>query len=703
MNPLELGLIEQPTRPRSEYTLTVRREAIEAADQGNLRLAADLTRAAMTENGYARGILSDLTHGLWGLPRTFIGNAEMIADLNDTSERVGQFRIMFPSPDTIRLMSWGITLGVGLGQMRRRYDAPGNDYVLAPEEADGVAAGGPAPRKRPVGAHDTRVLRTWDPKYLRCQWWDETWWLMTADGEIRITPNDGEWLLYLPYGENKPWEYGAWKALTLAFILQRDALFDRARHSEKLAPVRVGTVPQGTTERQRQKFLTLIRQMQRMAMFVLPPGLDYKIVESTGRIADIYKQIIDWANEDFAMMTGAIITATGSAGFSKGDVQERFTRAILSSLGGSLSSCLHSGGLVPWGEDNYGSPDAPRAEFDCDPPEDRKARAETIGVAGDALAKLYAGAALAGLRPSQASVLKYIQGLGFEADVVPEDQARAAKVELAPTDKAKVFRAREVRAGDGYEPFGDERDEMTIPELDARAQAQAQPSEVAPPGGSGAAPAEDPGEPPTDESATTLAAAMTRHALERCEHGACNRCRKCGVERERGFVMGPGGSPVWKRAWRTIARSITGQFGATTGLPTRTYSGIKVFVDRPRGYRQSGTGADGASWERVYLVDYGFIDGTRGGDREELDVFCGPDRHAPQAFVAAQVNTKDRFDEYKVFLGFDTEDAARACYVAHIPTRMLSGFFSVPVEALRGFLGLEPRPKNALAFAGGDP
>ncbi len=508
VSPLELGLIELPTRPRSEYTMGVRRQALHEADAGRLRDAADLTRAAMTESGYCRGILSDLTHGLWGLPRSFIGNAKMIQALDDTPERIGEWRTMFPHPDAIRLMSWGITLGVGLGQMRRRWDSPTKSYPISLEEAEDGSWRKPV---RPVGAYDTRVLRAWDPKHLRHQWWDETWFLMTADGEIRIEPNDGEWMLYLPYGEVKPWEYGAWKALTIAFILQRDSLFDRSRHAEVLAPVRVGKVPQGTTERQRNLYLRQIRTMQRMGAFVLPPGLEYTVVESSGRIADIYDKIIEWANGDFAMITGALTTATGSPGFSKGDVQERFTRSILSSFGASLASCLHAGGLVPWALDNYGDENAPRPEFDAVAPEDKLVRAQTIGAAGEALVKMSEGLKTAGKRITAASVEKFAQSLGFEVEDIPATEA-------APDLDGELV--------DVDDPA--EVEEMDVPLI---------------------------GEPPTDESAAALAAKMTLHAIERCEHKAINRCRLCGVERDRDFHIGKGGVPVWRRAWRPIGRS----------------------------------------------------------------------------------------------------------------------------------------------------
>lgn len=586
VNPLELGLVQLPTRPTSIYTQGMRRAAIEACENGNLRLAADLTLAAITESAYCRGILADLVEGLWGLPRHWTGNTEMIAELTDSPERLGQFSQMFPQPDSIRFMSWGITLGVAPGQMRRKYGRPGDAYPISPDEAADWNETKRMRPSRPVGAFDTRVLHAWSPKYLRHQWWDDSWWMLSADGEFRIAPlddapnldeygrptglgtgNPDEWLMYTPYGRARPWEWGAWKSATQAFISERDAKFDRDRHAEVLAPMRVGAVPAGTTEGQRKNYLRQIKEMKRMGILILPPGLEYKLVESTGRVTQVYADIITSAHQEYAMITGAITTAEGAAVYAKGgDVQERYTRGILTAFGGSFFDCIHKGGLVPWSRAHYGSDDAPRPGCDAASPEDKKTRAETTKIAGEALVSIYEGAALAGIRPTKASAVKYLQSIGFEAEDIPAGEARAAKIDLAPTDKAKAFRVREVRAGEGYPPLGtidapDHRDDLTLAEMDALAN----PKEGAPPGGNHGDVGEngplDEGEadtePPTDEDAVALAAAMTAHTppVLRCEHNHPNRCRACGVERKRVLIPGANGNPhAWGVEWRAILR-----------------------------------------------------------------------------------------------------------------------------------------------------
>lgn len=530
------------------------------SEQGVLREAADLTRAAMTEDPYARGVCGSLVDGLWGLPMNFIGNPQMISDLVDSPSGAGQWRAMFPQPEARRLMTWGINLGVGIGQMRRRWHEPGEEIVTVDEAEDGsYRVRRPL---RPVGAHDTRVLRTWDPKYLRNQWWDNTWWLMTADGEIRIEPNDGEWLLYLPYGEIKPWEYGAWKALTLAFVLGRDALFDRSRHAEVLAPVRVGKVPQGTTERQRRRYLEQIRAMQRMHAFVLPPGLEYSIVESTGKINDLYSQIIEWQERAYCLIyTGNETTIKGTTGFSAGDVQERVAKAVLQSLSGSLADCLRGGGLIEWGVANYGTPDVPLARFDCDPPEDKLAKAKTVSEAGGALAAMSTALKGEGMRLTRECVTAYVQSFGLVAEELPTTTVASVKLDIAPTDVAKVFTANEIRASQGAGPMVGPRGLLTIPELDAAASgptdgatpAPGLPGAVALPQADAAVAATDDDEPLTDEDAAALAALMTEHAVPRCEHKRPNRCPQCRIERVRKLIIDEnGGEHGWGIAWKAI-------------------------------------------------------------------------------------------------------------------------------------------------------
>lgn len=57
---------------------------------------------------------------------------------------------------------------------------------------------------------------------------------------------------------------------------------------------------------------------------------------------------------------------------------------------------------------------------------------------------------------------------------------------------------------------------------------------------------------PSADAAARLAEKMTQFGLAKCEHGASNRCRLCGIERERDFDVDANGAQTWRILWRPI-------------------------------------------------------------------------------------------------------------------------------------------------------
>jgi hypothetical protein len=124
------------------------------------------------------------------------------------------------------------------------------------------------------------------------------------------------------------------------------------------------------------------------------------------------------------------------------------------------------------------------------------------------------------------------------------------------------------------------------------------------------------------------------------------------------------------------------------------FQGMPITIDRPKGYIQTGRDANGASWEREYKVDYGYIPRTKGGDGEGLDVFLGPDPDAPNAFWFVQHKGDGKtFDEYKVVLGTSDEAAARKIYTDHIPEKFMGECIPMSVQHMKALLNKEPDHK----------
>lgn len=98
--------------------------------------------------------------------------------------------------------------------------------------------------------------------------------------------------------------------------------------------------------------------------------------------------------------------------------------------------------------------------------------------------------------------------------------------------------------------------------------------------------------------------------------------------------------------------------------PKRTFQGLNVTIENPRGSIREGVDAGGKRWRVSMAHDYGYIRGTLGVDGDHFDVLLGPDSNAPIAYVVTTKAPPDftKDDEQKALLGFPSEDAAREAF-----------------------------------------
>ncbi len=373
-------IVQLPTRSVPEWTPATIRGALLDADSGTLARPADLVEAIMGDDR-VQGVLSTLTHGLLGLPLSFEGGGarqrkalEGQRGLEGKTAVPGDWYTMFPEAQLAQLMAWGILLGVGIGER--------------------------VPRPRGLEEREVPELRVWHPRWLRQDVMTERWYLTTSAGEIEITPGDGRWILYLPYGGTRPWTMGAWRPLSFAWILKQFALHDRARHSEvQGSAARVGIAPAGASPAGRKQWLRDIRAMGRDNAMVLPFGYDYKVVEATGRTHEIYGAQIEWADRAIAItIAGQFVTTEGTKGFSNGNIHAEIKHDKIKFAAETLSTQLRAQGVIPWSIANFETADAPWPRWDTNPPVDKLEIANAMAALGNAIAVLNAALASEGQR-----------------------------------------------------------------------------------------------------------------------------------------------------------------------------------------------------------------------------------------------------------------------------------------------------------------
>ncbi len=389
------------------------------------------------------GVLATRTLGMLGLPLTLEGNDTLVAALSGESgigdDTDGDWHTLHPENESAQVIAWGIVLGVGLGQRV------------------------PLPRK--PGERQLHRLRVWHPRDL---FWEELpqddarrdfgqsilWKVRTANGVIEdVTPGDGQWIMYLPYGETRPWSSAAWRALAFAWILKRFALLDRARHLEVLgSPIRKGKAPAGATEDGRAKWRDQLRSLSRDTAIVLPEGYDLDLLEATGNSWEMYSKQIDWADAAVAVvLAGQTVTTTGAQGFSDGKTQETIARSLVRFTSKTWAATLRKQSLRPWARVNFGVETVPLPKWDAESSEDRLARARSMISLGEAIGRLNDAFAPAGKRIDTDALA---QQYGLPLIELPSE-AKAPTIAMAPTDVVNFITVDEVRASAGLPPHPD--------------------------------------------------------------------------------------------------------------------------------------------------------------------------------------------------------------------------------------------------------
>jgi hypothetical protein len=113
--------------------------------------------------------------------------------------------------------------------------------------------------------------------------------------------------------------------------------------------------------------------------------------------------------------------------------------------------------------------------------------------------------------------------------------------------------------------------------------------------------------------------------------------------------------------------------------------GLRIAIENRKGSVRKGKDSDGNEWRTKMIPPYGYLVGTRAKDDEPVDVYVGPDKEAPDAFVVHQHNDDGKgFDEDKVMLGFRNKREAKEAYLKHYDDPKFLGPISrVSVQRLR--------------------
>lgn len=306
---------------------------------------------------------------------------------------------------------------------------------------------------------------------------------LTRDGLVDIVHGDGKWVVAkLHYA--KSWQWGA--IVALAGLWPENALTRRDRNQAveahgQIKPI--GTLPQGTPiDSEEGRFMIRMMQaFQRSRSGGLKPfGSTVEFPSSDSAAWQIFRDALGSSSADIAKILlgqdatsglGKDAPGVGPALFGvRNDIVERDIRD-------GMEPALTLGTLRPWTALNFGRVDEHPAIEWLIPDADEDARVSSLATRTQSFYAAIKAERDAGCVVDQDRVSKLAVEFRVTAPKLAEVGATKVKLQIAPTDVAKVVRADEIRGSEGLPPFGDERGAMTIPELDARAAAAAEPAE----------------------------------------------------------------------------------------------------------------------------------------------------------------------------------------------------------------------------------
>lgn len=488
------NLINPPSSRLRWYPADLER-AERLADNGDLSMCGQLMRAARKDGTFS-GVLSTRTDGLVRLPKKFAGDEKISKHLDKSEDQTRSvFDEMFPPSELALLASDGVLCGVGFGEMK------------------------------PVPGRDHPAFIRYDPEYLVYQWATNTWFFKSMIGLIRITPGDGRWILHMPGGRTSPWQNGLWRAIGRAFINKEHAQYFRQNWEAKLAnSARIATSPQGSTEQQRQGWLEQVMAWGVNTVFAVTPGWEVSLLESNGRGYESFKQTIKDCNDEIKIaVCGQLVTTDGGAGFQNSDIHKTIRSDLIQKTGDDLAYTINTQGLPVYLFEQFGESTIDKGcivSWDTTPPKDKNSEATAATATATAITSLSEAlekhglhldvprfiaafnvpvttkktntateqvainsildlATRARMQPSKASVIALAARLGIELEEMPAGEEAPKPIPLAPTDIAKVVKAKEARRSIGLttplgnDAEGNDRDDKTVYELGETAEQDA--------------------------------------------------------------------------------------------------------------------------------------------------------------------------------------------------------------------------------------
>lgn len=272
-----------------------------------------------------------------------------------------------PETELKRLYRWGLLLGIGVAWRT----------VVKVEDKRWVP-----------------VLKAWHPRFLQMNFTTMKWELVDDTGKTWVVDpkKDPNWVLFHPYGEQRPWFEGLWKPLSLLWLVKNHAQRTWARHNDLYGIMTAG-LPEGksTKDADSRSFWTSIQSLGRNARILLPHGYTLDTLEVGANTWETFPQTIEKMDTGMAItvMGNPLTTEVRDSVQTGANAASAVRQDYLEFDAEVLSTWAHDVHLPAWAEWNFGDSGlAPYLVYKTEPSEDVSRTANTWKMLGESLALL---------------------------------------------------------------------------------------------------------------------------------------------------------------------------------------------------------------------------------------------------------------------------------------------------------------------------
>ena len=364
-------LAQQSARTLHNWNADRIRAAEIMAEAGNLQLASDIVEHLIFPDDRVQRCLDSKCNGLLGLPLTFedgVGYQRRAA--RRAIEAQEDFWTIFRDAEYSLLLRWAAILNIGFGQL-----------IYNTKQARWLP-----------------VVHPWSARNLRYDWHTRSWFVRTDGGQdVPVAPGDGKWVLFTPFGTERPWLHGPWRRLARLCLLKEYALTDWARHGQKAAGTQVATTETDAEDAklrdldgERQKICDDLSNAGEDPSIALPANWDLKLLSQPANTHETWVAQTDMCNAAIAiMLVGQNLTTEVKEGAKASTgVHSDVEVSKLQTWGSAVSTASHDQVLVWWSIYNFGTADvAPWPAWKTAKSVDTVAITKSWGTAADSAKK----------------------------------------------------------------------------------------------------------------------------------------------------------------------------------------------------------------------------------------------------------------------------------------------------------------------------